>query len=161
MRTLNREAIRRQARTWTEVQRRLLVERVIEELPHPALARLLQGLVQDPDGEERRIALAARVEAHVEATRRREFRGGLLLRNAHGQRAPWQTDAWTAATAHLFELASEREPLDAEASTSLRALLALVEEVDERPDELVVFEDDDKAALVLAWAIERARRLLA
>jgi hypothetical protein len=65
------------------------------------------------------------------------------VRNGHGQREPWQTDAWVATTWHLFEaaLGACDSGTNAEAAACLRELRDLVHEVDEHCDELVTFED--------------------
>ena len=65
------------------------------------------------------------------------------MNNRWGEREPWQTDAWLAATTHLFDLLLERARggEDGEAREGLRSLIALAEEADGRADELVVFEE--------------------
>jgi hypothetical protein len=137
---LDRDALREQTRRWTATQRLLLVERVVEHMPEADLERLLVGLVrldQVRTGDlDHPTSPADRVAAHAAATQRGDFLGDLIIRNKHGQREPWQTHAWVAATSHLFDLALEHRTEDA-----LRDLVALVEEVDERCDRLVVFED--------------------
>jgi len=95
------------------------------------------------------------------ATHSGEFLGNYTLRNAHGEREPWQTSAWLAATSHLFDLALQQasHKPDANALSRLQALTALVTEVDDRTDELVAFEDTD-AELKLSHELNQARRLL-
>lgn len=156
--------MREQARRWTDPQRRILIERVVEHVPDVVLERLLQGLVyldkQSASGG-RPSLLHDRVAAHAAATRRGDFLGDLVIRNKHGQREPWQTQAWIAATSHLFDLALQRAHLDADADTlaALRSLVSLVKEVDKRIDELVVFEDDS-ANLYFHYDLLRAQVLL-
>ena len=109
---LDRERLRQRVRAWTEVQRLILVERVIEDLPPQALRQLLHRLVS-PDllvgaGEAARPGLLERVEAHGEETRAGRYLGSYVVRNRPGEREPEETACWVAATAHLFELALER-----------------------------------------------------
>ncbi len=162
---LGREGLREPVRNWTACQRRIFVERAIERLPRDLLVELLEGLVR-PDhlhgiGTSPTPPLLDRVTRHVEATRRGDFLGDYALRNRHGEREPQETHAWVAATSHLFDLALTRcaDPHDDEARTCLDLLSALSHEVDERPEELVCFEDSD-AALELSHELDRARRLL-
>ncbi len=84
--------------------------------------------------------------------------GDLVIRNQHGQREPWQTRAWVAATSHLFDLALERPRNNGDEAT-LRSLVTLVEEVDDRIDEFVAFEDSC-ACDELSCSLETARTLL-
>lgn len=162
----DRESLRAKLRVWTELQRKIALERVVEHLPDTSLEAVLNGLVHLDEhrfaGEPRTPTMDERIEAHVAATRRGDFRSDYVLRNAHGQREPWQTTAWLAATAHLFDCALEHVRSDACEATlaSLRRLSALVSEVDERYDELVVFEDGS-AHLSLGHELRLARELLA
>jgi len=139
---------------------------MVEHLPDAALDALLNGLVHLREHrlaeDTRTPTMDERIEAHVAATRRGDFRGDYMLRNAHGQREPWQTSAWLAATTHLFNCALEHARSDASETTlaSLHKLTALVSEVDERYDALVVFEDDS-AHLSLDHELRRTRELLA
>ena len=163
-RAIDREALRRRLRVCTELQRRIALERVVERLTDDELAAVLRGLVHVDEhvaGEARALSLDERIEAHVAATRRGNFRGEYVLRNAHGQRAPWQTTAWVATTAHIFDCALERARGDAGETTlrPLRTLTRLVAEVDERCDELVVFEDEN-ARFALEHGLGVARELL-
>lgn len=140
---LDRDALRRAVRNWSSSQRRLLVERAVEHLRDEDLERLLVDLLhldrfrRDPAESQ---SLVDRVADHVTATRRGDFLGDLMIRNRHGQREPEETRAWVAATSHLFDLAGEFVR-NGGSDAPLRALVDLVEDVDERPDELVVFED--------------------
>jgi hypothetical protein len=162
---VDRESLRAKLRSWSELQRRIALERVVEQLPDADLERLLDGLVRLCEhcsaGDVPAPSLSERVDCHAAATRRGEFHGRYVLRNDHGQREPWQTAAWLAATMHLFDCALERARLDgsAEALASLRTLTGLVEEVDERIDELVVFEDGC-ACDHLGSDVARAERVL-
>lgn len=143
---LDRESLRARIRVWSDHEFRIALERVVEQLPDSDIERLLRGLVHlhehRVEGGAPSHSLRERIEAHADATRRGEFRGELVLRNAPGQREPWQTAAWLAATSHTFDLALDRMRIDADAPSlaGLSALTMLVGEVDERPDELVVFE---------------------
>jgi len=98
---LDRNALREITRRWSSSQRSLLVERVLEHPPEQDLEPLLEGLVHlegvrcdraDPP------CLDGRVADLVSSTRRGDFLGDLGVRNRHGQREPWQTRAWVAAT---------------------------------------------------------------
>jgi len=140
---LDRDALRQVSQIWTDKQRRLLVERVIDHLPDPELERVLGDLVhldqfrcRQPDPRP----LADRVAEHVAATRRGDFLGDYILRNRHGEREPEETRAWVATMWHLFDLAKALVQ-DGGSDAPWRALVDLVDEVDQRPDELVVFED--------------------
>lgn len=164
-RPLDRESLRAELRGWSELERRIALERVVEMLPDAEVEALLEGLVHldehaVPAGS-RLPSLRERIDRHAAAARRGEFLGRYRLRNAHGEREPWQTTAWLAATVHLFELALERARHDAgeDALASLRELTALVNEVDERIDELVVFEDGS-ARLALGRELGLALELL-
>ncbi len=137
---INRESLRAATRALSDEQRRIALERAVERLPDATLEELLGDLVmlqehRTPSGTPP-PSLSERIAAHVDATRRGDFLGKYEMRNRHGQREPSQTRAWIAATWHLLDLARK-----AGDEANLRALKALVEEVDERPDELVVFED--------------------
>jgi len=160
-RPFDRHALRAISRRWCSLQRRLLIERVLEHAREEDLERLLKGLVHLDAVRSERVdprSLVERVAAHVSATRSGAFLGEYVLRNAHGQREPWQTRAWVAATAHLFDLASDRGTTPFEEG-ALHSLIALVGEVDERTDELVEFEDSCASAAL--WdCVERARALL-
>lgn len=164
MRTeLDRAALRERLKLLSDVQRRIVLERAVEHLPDSTLDALLDGLVRMDERRAEGLAspsLRERVESHAAATRRGDFRGEYLLRNCHGQREPWQTAAWIAATAHLFDLVLERVRAGADvvAPGCLRSLVELVEEVDDRTDELVVFEDSS-AAEEVASDLAAARRL--
>ena len=161
----NRESLRAELRGWSERERRIVVERLVEHLPDTCVEMLLEGLVYLDDHvittESEPPPLRERIERHVRATRSGEFRGEYELRNAHGQREPWQTEAWVAATGHLFELAlaQARPGADEDARENVRALVALAREVDERTDELVVFEEAG-AWLAVGHGLERAKKLL-
>jgi hypothetical protein len=158
---LGREELRERLRALTDVQRRLVLERAVEHLPDSALGTLLEGIVglDECRAEDRaQPSLGERVDSHVAATRRGAFRGEYLLRNRHGQREPWQTAAWIATTSHLFDLALKGSVARAAAAGHLLSLLGLVEEVDDRPDEFVVFEDSS-AAEELASELAEAERL--
>jgi hypothetical protein len=160
---IDRESLRAWLRRCSEHERRIALERVVELSSDAEIERLLGGLIylHEHRLEEGSSApsLPERVELHVAATRRGEFRGEYEMNNAHGQREPWQTAAWLAATAHLFDCVTERARSDAGAETvaSLRALTALVEEVDERADELVTFEEGC-ARVHFFSDLERAQR---
>lgn len=162
---IDRESVREHTRRWSDPQRRVLVERVVEHLPDVILERLFEGLVRldehRVEGDLPASGLHDRVAAHVAATRRGDFLGDLVIRNKHGQRQPWQTGAWIAATSHLFDLALRHaDPkADVETAEALRILVALVAEVDERIDEFVVFEDDC-ASLRFHYDLQQARALL-
>ncbi len=163
---LQREQLRARARQWSEVQRRLFIEHAIEHLSAESLAKLLAGVEGQraaSDSTEAQPGLLERVTRHVEATRSREYLGEYVTRNRPGEREPGQTAAWVAATSHLFDLALElaAASLDADNAKALRLLCDVVREVDERPDELVVFEDDDCAKLYCGEDVRKAHRLLA
>ena len=119
------------------------MERVVEVLPDAVLEGLLADLVRLDEhrasASAPSLSLNDRIAAHAAATRRGEFLGEYEMRNHHGQREPGQTHAWIAATWDLFDLARAAAP--EESGAALRALTALVAEVDERAEELVVFED--------------------
>lgn len=102
----DRESIRARLRMWRDVDRRLALERAVEHLPDDALALLLDGMLRldEHRSSARRPSLLERVREHAAATRRGDHRGNYVIRNAHGQRQPWQTDAWIAATHNLFDL---------------------------------------------------------
>lgn len=158
---LDRDALREISRRWSSSQRRLLVERVLEFSPDRDLERLLEGLVHLENARCDRTdppSLDDRVADHASSTRRGDFLGNYALRNEHGQREPWQTRAWVAATSHLFDLALASTPSNG-SQRALRSLNALVEEVDERIDDLVVFEDSC-ARDELGGSIQAARALL-
>ncbi|MCP3917196.1 MAG: hypothetical protein GY711_16730 [bacterium] len=158
---LDRDALREISRRWSSSERRLLIERVLEHLPEEELERLLEGLVHlarvrcdrtDPRHLDDRVA------DHVASTRHGDFLGDLVIRNAHGQREPWQTRAWVAATSLLFDLALDCARNNG-TEDALRSLVALAEEVDERIDELVVLEDS--SAREEFWhSLQAARSLL-
>ncbi len=160
-----REKLRLTVRNWQEPQRRIALERIIEYLPDDQLAVVLEDLARlnaPPVAVGAPLpTLIERVASHATATRCGEYLGGLSLRNEHGQRDPWQTHAWDAATWHLFDLALKRaaENEDRDAITALRMLVELVEEVTERIDELVVFEDSSAGA-ELDHQLRRAQILL-
>jgi len=162
---LDRDALRARLRMTSDHQRRLVLERIVEQLPDADLARLLDGIVhldEHPAGHPVATpSLAERVARHAAATRRGQYLGKYILRNAHGQREPTETAEWLAASSHLFECALERAHLDPNAETlnCLRVLTRLVEEVDQRPDELLVFEDD-RASDHLIHEYPRTKRLL-
>lgn len=163
--SLDRENLRLLLRSWSDHQRRIALERVIEQVPDATLETLLHGLVHlGPHrlpAEARAPSLRERIDALAAATRRGDYLGQYELRNAHGQREPWQTAAWLAATSHLFELALLQLHADAtEASLfCLQTLTTLVAEVDERVDELVVFEDSS-ASQAFSQEVQQAKRLL-
>jgi hypothetical protein len=143
----DREPLRNRVRGWTDAQRRLFVDRALETLRDEELVRLLTGLAT-PEEIRRWVSskaesLPERVRRHAEATRAGDFRGDLLVRNDHGHRTPWQTDAWLATTGSLFHAALAACGADASAEPvdCLRQLCDLVREVDGRRDELVTFED--------------------
>ncbi|MCP3915946.1 MAG: hypothetical protein GY711_10360 [bacterium] len=141
--------------------RRLLIERVLEHLPENELESLLEGLVHLERvrcGRTDPRRLGDRVADRVSTTRRGGFLGDLVIRNQHGQREPWQTRAWVAATSHLVDLALERPRNNGDEAT-LRSLVTLVEEVDDRIDEFVAFEDSC-ACDELSCSLETARTLL-
>ncbi|MBI1379871.1 MAG: hypothetical protein GC161_02140 [Planctomycetaceae bacterium] len=162
---IDRDLLRSQLRAISDHQRRLVLERVVEHLPDAELARLLDGLVHVPhhhaDHPATTPSLRERIESHAAATRRGDYFGNYILRNAHGQREPHETADWLATTSHLFDCAlshAERTP-DAETLACLRTLSALAEEVDQRTDEWVVFEDD-RACDHLLHDYPSAKRLL-
>ncbi len=162
-RELDREALRERMQVLSDVGQRLVLERVVERLPDATLELLLDGLVRldarDPASPPPPTPIQ-RVEAHIAATRRGAFLGEYVIRNKHGQREPWQTAAWVAATSHLFEVTFARIGAAREQATlaSLRSLVELVAEVDERVEEFVVFEDS--SASDQFWSdLERARRV--
>ena len=141
--SLDREVLRGISRTWSSHQRRLLVERILEYATEEDLERLLDGLVRLERvrcSRPETRSLDDRVADHVSSTRRGDFLGDFVIRNKHGQRGPWQTKAWVAATSHLFDLALAGARSGGSRG-ALDALVALVQEVDERIDELVVFGD--------------------
>lgn len=142
---IDREALRQHLHHLRDWARRLVLERIVEHLGDDDVRRLLRGLVRFESGPESRAqpALLDRIRAHVEAVRSGVYRGEYVLRNAHGQREPPETAVWEATTAHLFDLAFERidAGADPDAAAGARELAALVVEIDDRPDELVVLED--------------------
>lgn len=154
---LDRQSLAAKVRVWSDIQRRIALERVVEQLPEAMLATLLDGLVRLEEHRTRSEprTLDARIAAHVAATLRGEFRGELDFGNRHGQREPWQTATWLATTGHLFDLALQR----ADSIDGLRALVALVEEVDGRADELIAFEEMG-AGEHFGFDVERAARLI-
>lgn len=163
-REFDREALRERLRKLSDVERRIVLERVAEQLTDATLESLFDALVPldlRPADAPAPPSLSERVEAHVAATRHGAFRGELVLRNEHGQREPWETVAWVAATSHLFDatLGRIRDPADEVSLASLRSLVELVTEVDERTEELVVFEDS--CARDHFWSdLASARRIL-
>lgn len=162
---LDREALRATLRTWSDLERRIALERVVEQLSDSSLETLLDGLVYMNQhcaaGDSPTPTLRERVEAHVAATRRGDFLGQFEYRNHHGERAPQQTLAWLAATAHLFDLSLERarHSPDEDTLADLRSLTTLVQEVDQRAEEFVVFEDANARDL-LGHDLDRAMRYL-
>lgn len=164
--TLDRESLRARLALWSDVQRRIATERLVDRLPDALLVEILDGLVHLHEHRTARpgstASLLERVDAHVLATRRRSFLGEYELRNRHGQREPWQTQAWIAATSHLFALALARaeDRSDLESRASLVLLVSLVEEVDEHVDKFVVFEDSS-ARDHFGHEVQRARTCVA
>ena len=164
--SLDREALRMEVRSWSDHHQRLALERVVEQIPDAMLEQLLRGLAQlnrvDAKAELRAPCLRRRVEAHVAATRSREFLGEFVQRNEWGDREPWQTAAWLAATSHLFDMLFERvhEDGDAEAQVGLREMVALIHEVDDRCDEFIVFEEGG-ARSQFGPELDRSDRFLA
>jgi hypothetical protein len=145
MGALDREGLRQQLRHFTDVDRRLVLERVVDYLADEDVRRMLEGMVRFDErvGEHPSRSLLDRVRAHVAATRSGVYRGKYTLRNAHGQREPAETAMWESLTAHLFDLVRERasKTSDDELLTCATALIELVDEVDQRAEDLVVFED--------------------
>jgi len=142
---LDREGLRQQLNHLTEVDRRIVLERVVEHLAEADIRRLLEGFVHfegRPDNHPSHTLLD-RVRAQSRATRRGAYQGKYVLRNAHGQREPRETALWESVTAHLFDLVHERasKTWDEHVSTCAMALVDLVDEVDEMCEDLVVFED--------------------
>lgn len=141
--SIDRERLRVLARHWSSHQRRLVVERILEQLDDGALDSLLDGIAHLPrtrHSPHESSSLDARVVDHVVATLRGDFMGPLVIRNAHGQRAPSQTNAWLAATSHLFDLAISATRAHGD-TDPLAVLVDLVEQVDRVPDEFVTFEE--------------------
>ncbi len=165
---LDREHLRARFRRFSDLQLRLVLERMLEHLPDAELETLLAGVEhlnhRLPAGQLP-PSIAERVQAHAAATYAGEFSGKYVLRNAHGQRQPWQTAAWLAATSHLFEIifTSLRGQRDEAMFVCLRSLCRLVLEVDRRlvedGVELIVFEDDC-AKYALSDELDLARALL-
>lgn len=142
---LDREGLRQQLRHFTDVDRRLVLERVVDYLADEDVRRMLEGMVRFDErlDDHPSRTLLDRVRAHVAATRSGVYRGKYTLRNAHGQREPAETAMWESLTAHLFDLVRERvsKTSDDEVLTCATALIELVDEVDQRDEDLVVFED--------------------
>lgn len=159
----DRESIRAQLRMWRDVDRRLALERAVEHLSDDALAILFDGMLRldEHRSSAQRPSLFERVREHDAATRRGEYVGRFQYNNAHGQREPWQTTAWVAATSHLFELAlaaAAGHP-SSTATASLHLLVDLVAAVDDDPERFVVFEDE-YAGFHFSSDVERARGVL-
>ena len=163
--SLPRQDLSLELRRWNETQRRVALERVIEYIPDDQLAAILEDLALletlPAATAEPFPSIGQRAAAHAIATRSGEFLGDLMIRNQHGQRSPWQTHAWSAATWHLFDIALKRtaEHANHEAMTALQVLVELVEEVTDRVDELVVFEDSS-ACFEMEYHLRRARTRL-
>lgn len=168
---IDRESLRAELRVQPDCVRRLALERVVEQLSDADLARLFGGLTRldrhrtEPGRRPLELALEparARIRRHAAATLRGEYLGEISLKHPHGERAPKMTAIWLAATAHLLDvaLAGARTHPDEEVLAGLRELVEMIAEVDRRPDELVVFEDDDSAVLFMDGALRKARALL-
>ncbi len=161
---IDREALRGRLPQLSDPMRRVVLERTVEHLGDAELRRLFDGVdwLETRTDDLPKPTQLERVRAHVEATRRGAFFGRYVDRNAHGQREPEETAAWKSTTWHLFDLVLERAKVKwgAEVAECAAALADLVDEVDARVDELVVFEDS-AAEYSLGGSRDAARRLLA
>lgn len=145
MRELDRESLRQRLHHLTDLDRRIVLERIVEHLAEEDVRRLLDGFLrfEERPNDQSPHSLLDRVRSHVAATRSGTYRGECVLRNAHGQREPRGTALWESVTAHMFDLVQERAitTWGADVATCATALADLVDEVDEGVDDLVVFED--------------------
>lgn len=163
---IDREALRLELHHLRDAARRVVLERIVEHLADKDVRRLLDGFVRFRPPVEGRAqpTLLDRIRAHVKATRSGVYLGEYAIRNAHGQREPPETALWESTTAHLFDLAlasaaaGAGTDADPDATNGAAALAALVAEIDDRPDELVVLEDRN-ACDEFVFELEEVQRL--